>query len=83
MLVEKIQKLINMQDGIRTCRLEFFKKRIKRAASLFDTLEYGQTDMLVEIVDFIRNHPLSYAKNVKNRLGECSCSRSSREKVPF
>ena len=34
------QKLINVQDVIRLCRLEFFKKLIKRAARLLDTLEY-------------------------------------------
>ena len=37
--LEKFQKLINVQDVIRPCRLDFFKKIIKRAACLFDTLE--------------------------------------------
>ena len=38
--LEKFQKLINVQDVIRPCRLDFFKKIIKRAARLLDTLEY-------------------------------------------
>ena len=33
-------KLINVKDGIRPCRLEFFKKIIKFAARLLDRLEY-------------------------------------------
>ena len=35
-----LSKLINVQDGIRPCRLEFFKKLIKCAACLLDRLEY-------------------------------------------
>ena len=38
--LEKFQKLINVQDVIRLCRLDFFKKIIKRAACLLDRLEY-------------------------------------------
>ena len=38
--LEKFQKLINVQDVIRPCRLDFFKKIIKRAACLLDRLEY-------------------------------------------
>ena len=38
--MEKFQKLINVQDVIRPCRLEFFKKIIICAARLLDTLEY-------------------------------------------
>ena len=38
--LEKFQKLINMQDVIRPCRLDFFKKIIKHAACLLDRLEY-------------------------------------------
>ena len=37
--LEKFQKLINVQDVIRLCRLDFFKKIIKRAACLLDRLE--------------------------------------------
>ena len=37
--LEKFQKLINVQDVIRPCRLEFFKKLIICAARLLDTLE--------------------------------------------
>ena len=37
--LEKFQKLINVQDVIRPCRLDFFKKIIKRAACLLDRLE--------------------------------------------
>ena len=33
------QKLINVQDGIRACRLDFFQKRIRFAARLLDTLK--------------------------------------------
>ena len=39
--LEKFQKLINVQDVIRPCRLDFFKKIIKRAACLLDRLEYS------------------------------------------
>ncbi len=38
--LEKFQKLINVQDVIRPCRLNFFKKIIKRAACLLDRPEY-------------------------------------------
>ena len=38
--LEKFPKLINVQDVIRPCRLEFFKKLIICAARLLDTLEY-------------------------------------------
>ena len=38
--LENFQKLINVQDVIRPCRLDFFKKIIKRAACLLDRLEY-------------------------------------------
>ena len=37
--LEKFLKLINVQDVIRPCRLDFFKKLIKRAACLLDRLE--------------------------------------------
>ena len=37
---EKFQKLINVQDGIRVCRLDFFKKIISCAARLLDRPEY-------------------------------------------
>ena len=39
LLAENFPKLINVQDGIRVCRLEFFKKLISCAALLLDTLE--------------------------------------------
>ena len=38
-LGENFQKLINVQDGIRVCRLDFFKKIISCAARLLDRLE--------------------------------------------
>ena len=38
---EKFQKLINVQDGIRVCRLDFFKKIISCAARLLDRPEYS------------------------------------------
>jgi len=47
--LEKFQNLINVQDVIRPCRLEFFKKLIICAARLLDTLEYllkGNVDIL-------------------------------------
>ena len=37
---KKIEKLINVQEVIRACRLEIFKKIIICAARLLDTLEY-------------------------------------------
>ena len=39
-LAENFQKLINVQDGIRACRMDFFQKRIRFAARLLRTLEY-------------------------------------------
>ena len=39
-LAQNYPKLINVQDGIRTCRLEFCKKLIRFAAGLFDSLKY-------------------------------------------
>jgi hypothetical protein len=41
-LAKNIQKLINVQDGIRACRMDFFQKRIRFAARLLRTLEYLQ-----------------------------------------
>ena len=40
---EKLQKLINVQEVIRLCRWEIFKKLIICAALLLDTLEYLRT----------------------------------------
>ena len=37
---EKFQKLINVQEVIRLCRSDIFKKLIICAALLLDTLEY-------------------------------------------
>ena len=39
-LAQNYPKLINVQDGIRACRLEFCKKLIRFAARLFDSLKY-------------------------------------------
>ena len=39
LLAENFPKLINVQDGIRVCRLDFFKKLISCAARLLDRLE--------------------------------------------
>ena len=39
-LAQNYPKLINMQDGIRACRLEFCKKLIRFAARLFNRLKY-------------------------------------------
>jgi len=39
-LAKNYPELINMQDGIRACRLEFCKKLIRFAARLFDSLKY-------------------------------------------
>ena len=38
-LAQNYPKLINVQDGIRACRLEFCKKLIRFAARLFDRLK--------------------------------------------
>ena len=38
---KKIEKSINVQEVIRACRLEIFKKIIICAARLLDTLEYS------------------------------------------
>ena len=38
-LPENFPKLINVQDGIRVCRLDFFKILINCAARLLDRLE--------------------------------------------
>ena len=40
--MESFQKLINVQEVIRLCRSEIFKKLIICAACLLDTLEYLQ-----------------------------------------
>ena len=42
-LAQNYPKLINVQDGIRACRLEFCKKLIRFAARLFDSLKYSST----------------------------------------
>ena len=39
-LAQNYPKLINVQDGIRACRLEFCKQLIRFAARLFDRLKY-------------------------------------------
>ena len=39
LLAGNFPKLINVQDGIRVCRLDFFKKLINCAARLLDRLE--------------------------------------------
>ena len=39
LLAGNFPKLINVQDGIRMCRLDFFKKLISCAARLLDRLE--------------------------------------------
>ena len=39
-LLEYFPKLINVQDGIRACRLDFFKQLIRFAARLFGSLKY-------------------------------------------
>ena len=44
-LAQNYPKLINVQDGIRACRLEFFKKLIRFAARLFDRLKYFESEM--------------------------------------
>ena len=43
---KKIEKLINVQEVIRACRLEIFKKIIICAARLLDTLDYICTGYL-------------------------------------
>ena len=47
-------KLINVQDGIRPCRLEFFKKLIKCAARLLDRLGYSNS-FSVSVTRFLHN----------------------------
>ena len=39
-LARNFPKLINVQDGIRPCRMEFSKKLIRFAALLFGRLKY-------------------------------------------
>ena len=51
--LEKFLKLINVQDVIRPCRLDFFKKIIKRAACLLDRLEYDPFRCLYMISSLI------------------------------
>ena len=41
---KNLKKIINVQEVIRPCRLEIFKKLIICAARLLDTLEYLQRD---------------------------------------
>ena len=48
-LAQNYPKLINVQDGIRACRLEFCKKLIRFAARLFDRLKYLSTSDALEL----------------------------------
>ena len=58
-LARNFPKLINVQDGIRLCRLEFFKKLISCAARLLDRLEY--VSLLDLDVSLLLGRPLRVA----------------------
>ena len=55
LLAGNFPKLINVQDGIRVCRLDFFKKLISCAARLLDRLEY-----LGSITNYVYNNGERY-----------------------
>ena len=56
-LPKNIRKLINVQDGIRVCRLDFFKKLISCAAHLLDRPEYLASQEPKENVKVEENIP--------------------------
>ena len=59
-------KLINVQVGIRACRLEFFKKLIRCAAWLLERLEYTSYDIF-EKKKFKNQKRLSeFPRNLRN-----------------
>ena len=63
--LEKFQKLINVQDVIRPCRLDFFKKIIKRAACLLDRLEYLSS--FISVITTRKTESVVVITDMKNR----------------
>ncbi len=48
-LAENYLKLINVQDGIKVCKLEFCYKLVRFAAQIFGRLKYFKSDKFAQV----------------------------------